>query len=349
MRYFDTNLVANSRPHSAWWDELSADREWFHNTEGNLAAARNAQVMLPRDAWVEFDNITRRIMRADTASFMIDLMPLAKPIHIGKLVHMTRVAGDAGTVVRSMSGQAAVPLDKVAYDYRGAPVPIFATGYGREWREWNTLQSENFDALADDQEAHSVKLRDDQADYVLNGDLTISVEGYKGYGILNNPLAKAINLGTAVGGAAIDLTSAAVTSDQIEAFVNGVLGSAMDANKINVGINLYVSPEIMRNLDRPYSGSAGNKVGSLRDALVANRRINKIEQTFALTGNAFFAFVPSSEYIRPLIGMASNTTAKTRINPTDNYQFMIMGAMGLEIRTDWAGHTGVFYSTVVNA
>ncbi len=41
---------------------------------------------------------------------MQDLMPLAKPVNIGKLVVLNRVSGDAGVVVRSVSGQVPVPL-----------------------------------------------------------------------------------------------------------------------------------------------------------------------------------------------------------------------------------------------
>lgn len=347
MRYFDQELVTNSRPHAAWWDEVCASRQWFHNTESSLAEVSNAASVLPRDAWIDLDNITRRVMRNDEGqTYMADLMPLAKAVHIGKLVHMNRVASDAGTVVRSMSGQSPVPLDKVSYDYRGTPVPIFSTGYGREWREWNTLQSENFDALADDQEAHTATLRRDMADYALDGDDTIVVEGYEAKGIRNHPDSKATNLGTGADGNSINLTTA--TADVIESFVNGGLGTVLDDNYIAGGINLYISPEIARNWDKPYSGSTGFKMGSLREALLANRRINKIEVTFKLTGNEFFGFVPNSDYIRPLVGMAANTTAKTRMNPTDNYQFLIMGAMGIDIRSDFNGRSGVFHSVVVD-
>lgn len=341
MRYFDEQLVANSPPHAVWWDEVSATREWFHNTEEALAEVRNAASILPRDAWMDLDGITRRVMRNDEGqAFMADLMPLARAVNIGKLVHMNRVSSDAGTVVRSMSGQVPVPLDKVSYDYRGSPVPIFSTGYGREWREWNTLQSENFDALADDQEAHTAKLRRNMAQFALDGDSSIVVEGFQAYGIRTHPLSRSINIGAA--GANINLTTA--TADAIEAFINGPFGAMLDDNLIVGGVNLYVSPEIARNLDRPYSGSTGFKIGSLREALLANRRINKIVTTFELTGNEFFGFVPSSDYIRPIVGMAVNTTAKTRLNPTDNYQFLIMGAMGIDIRADFNGRSGVFYS-----
>ena len=352
MRYFDDQLVANSRSHAAWWGEISVEREHFHRIEEGHAALMNelmgnAAAVLPRDAWLELDGITRRVMRNDEGqAYMADLMPLAKAVNIGKLVHLTRTSSDAGSVVRSMSGQVPVPLDKVVYTYAGNPVPIFSTAYGREWREWNTLQSENFDALGDDQEAHTAKIRRNMAQYVLDGDATIVVGGYTAYGIRTSPLSKVLNLGP-TGGANIDLDSASTTSDAIDTFFTQTMGAMLDANLVTGKVNLYVSPEIGRNLDRSYSGSAGFKGGTLLAYLLTNRRINKIEVSYELSGNQFFGFVPNSDYIRPLVGMAVNTTAQTRQNPTDNYQFLVMGAMGLEIRADYNGKSGVFYTTDV--
>ncbi len=349
MRYFDTELVANSRPHAAWWGELTANREWFHLSEDQFAEVQNAASILPRDAWLDLDSITRRVMRNDEGqAYMADLMPLARPVSIGKLVHMNRVSSDAGSVTRSMSGQVPAGMDKVAYEYRGSPVPIFSTAYGREWREWNTLQSENFDALSDDQEAHTAKIRRNMAQYALDGDSSISVSGYTAAGIRTHSLSNAINLGSATGGANIDLTASGTTTDAIEAFFNGPFGAMLDDNLVSQPVNLYISPEIARNWDRPYSGSAGFKVGSLMEAIEKNRRINKVTVTFELSGNEFFGFVPNADYIRPLIGMAVNTTAMTRQNPTDNYQFLVMGAMGIDIRADFNGKSGVFYSTDID-
>ncbi|QYJ00758.1 hypothetical protein KUV46_15725 [Thalassovita mediterranea] len=350
MRYFDEQLVANSRPHQAWWSEVCVNREWFHRSETGLASVANAASILPRDAWLDLDGITRRVMRNDEGqAYMADLMPLAKAVNIGKLVHLNRVSSDAGSVQRSMSGQVPNTLDKVTYAYRGNPVPIFSAGYGREWREWNTLSSENFDALADDQEAVTAGIRRDMAQYALDGDANITFQGYDATGIRTSTLSKVINLGTANSGANIDLTAAATTSDAIDTFITQTLGAMLDANNITGAVNLYVSPEIGRNFDRSYSGSAGTKQGKLWDYLESNRRINKIAVTYELTGNEFFGFVPSSEYIRPLVAMAVNTTAKARMNPTDNYQFLVMGAMGMEIRADFSGKTGVFYSTDIDS
>lgn len=354
MRYFDTALVnAHPRQHGQWWAQQNAAREYFMRQENNLAefegpsiGIANAAAILPRDAWLELDGITRRVMRADEGqTWMADLMPLAKPVNIGKLVHLDRVSSDAGTVVRSVSGQVPVPMDKVTYDYRGTPVPVFATGYGREWREWNTLQSENFDALSDDQEAHSAKLRRDNALYVLNGDASINIGGYTAYGIRTSPLSKSINLGASGGGANINLTTA--TADQLDAFFSGPFGQMLDDNLITGKVNLYISPEIARNWDKQFSLSSGYKAGTIMQFLEGNRRINKIAVSYELVGNQFFGFVPSAEYIRPLVAMATSTVAMPRQHPRANYQFEIWNAMGIQIRADINGRTGVFYSVNV--
>lgn len=348
MRYFDQALIAaHPRCHAVWNADQWAARDFFMDAEAAIAPYEmvgNAGPILPRDAWLDMDNITRRVMRSDEGSvWMNDLMPLAKPVNIGKIVHLNRVSSDAGTVVRSIGGQTPVPLDKVTYDYRGTLVPMFLTGYGREWREWNSLQSENFDALADDQEAHAAKIKRDMALYVLNGDATMVFQGYQGYGIRTHPLSKSINIGAS--GNNINMTTA--TADALDAFFTGPFGALLDASYITGGVNLYISPEIARAWDKTYSGSAGFKDGTVMEFLMKNRRINKIAVTFELTGNEFFWFVPNADYIRPIVGMAVTTTAIPRDRPRANYQFELAGAMGLEIRADFNNRTAVGYSVNV--
>jgi Family of unknown function (DUF6260) len=348
MRYYDQALIdAHPREHGVWNAQMWGERDYWRDVESAVAEYEgigNAAGILPRDAWLEMDGITRRVMRNDEgAPWMNILMRLAKPVNIGKIVHLNRVSSDAGTVVRSISGQNPVPLDKVTYDYRGTLVPMFLTGYGREWREWKSYESEGFDALADDQEAHAAKIKRDMALYALNGDATMVFQGYQGYGIRTHPLSKSINVGPA--GNNINLTTA--TADALDNFFTVAFGALLDASFISGGVDLFVSPEIGRAWDKTYSGSAGFKDGSIRDFLLKNRRINSINITFELTGNEFFWFQANAEYIRPIVGMAVTTTAIPRDRPRANYQFELAGAMGIEIRADINGLTAVGYSVSV--
>gem|GEM_PF-4866235 len=225
-----------------------------------------------------------------------------------------------------------------------ATVTTYICRFG--WREWNTLQSANFDALADDQEGALDKINRNMADYVLDGDANIKFQGYTAYGLRNSSLTKLINLGSAAGGANIDLTTA--TPDELEAFFVGPFGAMLDANLITEAVNLYISLEIARAWDRSYSSAEGFKQGTVREFVARNRRIAKIEVTHKLSGNQFFGFVPNARFVRPLVGMAVNTTAITRLNPTDNYQFLVMGALGIEVRGDYNGKSALSAMTTVN-
>lgn len=347
MRYFDKKLLANSALHAEWWSDISFQRSFFMNSE--IALANAAPLTLPDAAWLELDTETTRVMRDDEGQeFMRDLMPLARPVDIGVTVLVNRIVGDSGIVVRSMSGQVPTPLENGVIDYDGTPIPVFSGGYGRAWREFATIRNANFNPLLDDHENTVAAVQRDMADYTLTGDMRMSVSGYKGFGIMNHPNSKVINLGSAAGGANIDLTNNALTADVIETFFSSTLGAMLDANSVTDKVNIYVSPEIGRNLDRSYSGAGGFKDGTIWTQLLKNRRIGKLAVTSMLSGNQFMGFVPNGRFIKPLVGMAVNTMPKVRINPRDNYQWEVAGAQGIQITRTANGKSGVFRSAVLN-
>ena len=304
----------------------------------------NQSSLIPDDVWRDIDATTKTVMRDDEGSvFVNDLMPLARTVNLGKTVHLYRVSNDAGIVKRSISGNVPDEMDKVNYSFRGHPVPMFSTSYGRDWREWLGQRSEGFDALIDDAETHGAELRQNIAQYMLDGDSSIVVQGYQGYGIKNHPMTKQIDLSG--GGLNIDLTSNSTTSDDIETFFTRDVGAVMDTNLITAPMNVYVSPEIMRRFEKSYSAAGGFKGGSLYDFLLRMGRIGAIKRTYELSGNEFFMLVPNRKFIRPLIGMAAATVAIPRTQMTDSYQFRLLAAAGLEIRADQPGKSGVFYAT----
>lgn len=347
MLHFDKKLVANNKDtHAKWWGEVEQARHFADSEEARVMSVNSAAI-LPRDVWRQMDTTTTELLRGDGGSaFMDDLMPLATSVNIGKMVVLSRAASDAGTVTVSLTGQVGTPTDKTDYSYSGAVIPIFSSSYHRNFREMEALRSEGFNALVDDQYNTAFNLRKRMAGYVMDGDAGISIEGYKGQGIRTNPASKAINLGSAAGGAGIDLTTA--DADAILAFFQGPFAAMLDDNFITAQVNLYVSPGIKRNFEKNLSQADGFKGGTIERAILEKGRIAAIKRTYELTGNEFFGFVPDRRFIRPVIGMAMSTVAIPRHHPRANYVFDVWAAMGLEIKADYNGRSGVFHSVAIN-
>lgn len=334
MLHFSKQLITNSAFHKRQWDELTMNRKHFLNKEKELVG--NA-VTKPQP-WFALDTTIAAVMRDNAGQVIMgDLMPLAKSVNIGRTLHGYRYTADgASTVQRHMSGQKPQPMDHGGYDFRAVPVPIFTNGIGRSWREWNILANEDFDAWAQDAETATYHIRENMAGYLLDGDSSIQVDGYSAYGLRNSPYTQQVDL------TGIDLTTA--TSAEWETFLAVTFGGVADANLVSQPMNLYVSPEIARSLDLPYSDNYDS--GTRMQRLQGNRRIGQIKVDYALTGNEFIAFVPNQRYLRPIVGMPVGSQMMPRQYPTDDYNLLIMGAMGFEIVADGTGKSAVFYGSV---
>jgi hypothetical protein len=345
---FSKKLVTNSAQVAQAWNQLKASRQIFNNAQNQMSATHgnaievNQAAILTQDYWREVDNVTTRVIRDDEgAPLLDDLLSLGTPISIGKTAALYRVSSDAGYVNRSMSGQEPETLDKVVYDHYGDPVPIFKTGYAREWREWLGLQTENIDAMSDDQEAAVAALRQDMAQYILTGDEKIKVQNFEGKGITNHPHTNQVDLSAS--GLNIDLTSTATSNDDIINFFTKDFVVILDANLVSEQLKVFISPEIERRLNLPYSNSNGFKEGTVKDYILRySAHIGSFTKTFELKGNHFIGYVRNAQYIKTRIAAPIGSFMKQRINPHDNYQTLVWSAFGLQIKRDFNGKSKVF-------
>lgn len=103
-------------------------------------------------------------------------------------------------------------------------------------------------------------------------------------------------------------------------------------------------PAVRRSFMRPYSDAAGFKGGTVEQYITqfGNGRIGKIGTNFLLTGNHFVGYVRNDMYIRPRVAQPVSTYAAARVNPHDNFNFLVWSAMGLQVRKDFAGKSKVF-------
>lgn len=341
------------------YQELQANRNiWNRNNASMIEANRsimttemlqaNALAGLGREFWAEIDNQIIQYRNQETGMEIVtDLLRVQTVLSVGKTAKLYNVVGDiADDVSVSIDGQAPYSFDHTEYNSDGDPIPIFTAGYGVNWRHAAGLTSVGIDLVLDSQAAKLRKFNRQIVSYVLDGSENIQVENYPGQGLRNHRNTAKINLGSGGGGANINLTTA--TQVQLAAFfTTGAFGQAARANKVDVYDVLWVSPEIYGNMTQPATTVIGGSTlltgGTVLQMITGFIPAREIRQTFALSGNEFLAYQRRKDVVTPLVGMATGVVPLPRPLPQVNYNFQIMAAMGLQIKRDDAGLSGVLY------
>ncbi|HBA9159078.1 TPA: hypothetical protein J1274_000084 [Escherichia coli] len=346
MYFTKKNLAANSRL-QAHWAELWAQRNIYNNQHNAMIAANKANMTtemlacnavggFEKEFWKEIDN---QIIELNTEEIGIeivnDLMAVQTVLPIGKTLKMYSVAGDINDeVVMSMDGQVPHGFDHTEYGSDGDPIPMFAAGYGVNWRHAAGLNTVGIDLALDSQRLKLKKFNKARVDFYLNGNERMVVDGHKAMGLKNHKNTQQLTL-------TIDLTTAGF-EEIIDFFTVGEFGVLARNNFVAKYDRLWVSPEIMANLARPHIVN-GAIVGSVLDIIKPFAPVGEITQTFALKGNEILGYQRRKDVVTPLIGMTTGVVPLPRMMPTDNYNFRIMSAEGLQITSDMLGRSGVVY------
>lgn len=347
--FFTKTAIAANQALAGQWEFVESTRSHFEATQKHFGSlphlnaaqqAANAAAVIPRDAWREMDSTTKTIMVSDEGGPLLnDLLPLAKPVSIGKIVAEYRRNSDNGVAQSSISGQLAKGLSKGVYDYDGSLVLIHDAGFGREWREVEAHRSEGFDGLSDDQ-ANAVRAVNRQiVRHIVNGVADTKFKNYEARGLKTSTNVASFNLtGT-------DLTATATTYAQIEAVFIAILQQQQATNFVRTPLTFYVSSGIWFNLLR-----RGTTDAAFETFLAALLRlpgiaaIKLINDTSLLSGNEMFVIPLSSEHIQPIVGMAVTTTPIQRLHPFADFNYVCWGAVGLLIKADSAGKKGCLWA-----
>lgn len=344
------NAIAGRGAFDTQWGEVRNARQMANNHNRALAAMAGMQVnegLIPRDVYQDFDNVTVQRMRSDDGdTFLNDMLPNSRSVNIGKLIQQFRRSSDAGNVQTSMTGQIGVKMDQVEYSYDGSIVPIHDTGFSRNWREWNAMQSEGFDALVDDQRENVATIRQRLADSFLDGHKdaagnTIVVDSFSWQGMRNDSRVAQVDLGA--GGINFDFTDQTKTGEEIKAAFIQVRDVLRITNNCARDAIYYVSREISSNFERKFSTQYDAKI--IMQELADLMGVEAIKETNKLTGNQLMAFVNDADFVRPVVGMGVNTVAMPRPVYNSDYQFVTWAAIGWQVRTDFFGRTCAMYAT----
>lgn len=328
------------------WNQLWATRDYHDAVDRVLrvnAITAGMQVNAEgpaRDFWKAVDNQVVELRNQETGMEIItDLLAVQTVLPIGKTVKLYNQVGDIdNSVAISMDGQAPYSFDHVDYDSDGDPVPIIQAGFGVNWRHWQGMKTVDMDVALDSQRAKQREYNRKLVSLALDGKDSIKVNGYQSQGLRNHRNTKKLNLGAA--GYNIDLTTA--TAAQMLAFFQGGFATQLTANRIAKLDVLWVSMEVWDNMAKIYVEN-GVTVGTVREYLLRFSRLGDIRGTFGLTGNEILGYVRSRDVVSPLVGMPTSTLPLPRPMPESNYNFRIMGAMGMQVKADANGMGGVFY------
>ena len=348
MFYFDKEFATNTRSGAAHKEQkrhVTRQREHFSVQNAQFLGAHgmfqgNAAAIIPQDVYREFDSQTKKLMRAPNLTLMNDLMPLAKGLPVGKVEHVYRQASDSGVVVTDLEGASPVEIDKADYNYDSSIKVVHKTGFGRSWMEIEGQSSEGFDGLVDDQ-ANSVRLMQETiAGHIYNG-VDVTFKGTSADGIKNS--SKVVSVDLDASGLNIDFTSSSTSASDIRAAWIALVDALRITNNVMGDITFYVSREIMSNFQRYFSASDVG-FGTILQSLLNLNGVAAIKEDAQLSGNEVVGTVLDPQTIRPLVGMAVTTVPLVRSNPFENYNFITWSNVGLEIKVDYDGRSGVLYA-----
>ncbi|WP_298016692.1 major capsid protein [uncultured Castellaniella sp.] len=357
MFFTPQTLAANSRLRGHWAD-LWANRNIYNRQHRTMVEANRAQMTpdmlacnavggFARDFWAEIDNQVIQMRDTETGmEILTDLLAVQTVLPVGKTAKLYNMVGDiADDVSVSLDGQAPFSFDHTEYNTGGDPIPVFTAGYGVNWRHAAGLSTVGLDLVLDSQEAKLRKYNKKLVSYLLDGNDKIKVESYEAKGLRNHANTKKIDLKTAgASGGAINLTTASQT-DLNKFFTSGAFGQTARANRVDAYDVVWVSPEIFGNLNAPYLDSNGIATDrTILQVFGPRWNVREFRMTYALSGNELLGYQRRRDVVTPLVGMTTGVVPLPRPLPNVNYNFQIMGAMGIQVKADDAGLSGVVYA-----
>ncbi|PHR55979.1 MAG: hypothetical protein COA43_14780 [Robiginitomaculum sp.] len=290
----------------------------------------------PEQAYLEFDRTSKieQVPMGEHAT-LTRLLGVARSVNIGKEVFEYRKVSDAGIGQTSMSGQIGVKMDHTDVSYGGTVIPVHDIGFGRRWRETESMRADGYDALIDDSREVERQLLTTLDTYMWDGDADVELKGSVWLGIKADPSVASATIG-------VDLAGGAVTATDIRNEVRRIRDILLITNNCSGGIRLGISREIGSNWERVFSNADGT-FGTIRTMIEELRGITEIYEDSRLVGNQLFMAVIGQEGFHPVVGMGMSTYMVPRQFHNSDYNFIKWAAVGFLVKTDFSTRTCALY------
>jgi len=289
---------------------------------------------LPKDVWGLWDREAVEVQRTTLRVFNDLSTSVSRPMPIGKLVHHFQTVSDSGSVNVSLDGRSKGRTDQPVFAYHGTPLPIIDSPFSYGWRQVAAASTEGFQLDAAGRMNSMRKIAEKAESLMLNGDTDIVVGADPLYGLRTHPRRNTRTTAQALNGA---------TGAQWLATITATLKLLHDDN-FKSPATIYLNFDdwfyaTSTEFTAGYPKTIAQRVlelGGLRDVIDAD----------SINPGEVIAVVKDRRVLQVLNGMPMTTRAQFRANPEDDYNFVTMAAVALEIRFDANQNCGVAVSSL---
>ena len=289
---------------------------------------------LPKDVWGLWDREAVEVQRTTLRVFNDLSSSVSRPMPIGKLVHHFQTVSDSGSVNVSLDGRSKGRTDQPVFAYHGTPLPIIDSPFSYGWRQVAAASTEGFQLDAAGRMNSMRKIAEKAESLMLNGDTDIVVGADPLYGLRTHPRRNTRTTAQALNGA---------TGAQWLATITETLKLLHDDN-FKSPATIYLNFDdwfyaTSTEFTAGYPKTIAQRVlelGGLRDVIDAD----------SINPGEVIAVVKDRRVLQVLNGMPMTTRAQFRANPEDDYNFVTMAAVALEIRFDANQNCGVAVSSL---
>jgi len=289
---------------------------------------------LPKDVWGLWDREAVEVQRTTLRVFNDLSSSVSRPMPIGKLVHHFQTVSDSGSVNVSLDGRSKGRTDQPVFAYHGTPLPIIDSPFSYGWRQVAAASTEGFQLDAAGRMNSMRKIAEKAESLMLNGDTDIVVGADPLYGLRTHPRRNTRTTAQALNGA---------TGAQWLATITATL-------KMLHGDNFKSPATIYLNFDDWfYATSTEFTAGypkTIAQRVLELGGLREVIDADSINPGEVIAIVKDRRVLQVLNGMPMTTRAQFRANPEDDYNFVTMAAVALEIRFDANQNCGVAVSSL---
>ena len=316
-----------------------ANRRQF-NTSQIAMAENHGQTLignalpLPKDVWGLWDREAVEVQRTTLRVFNDLSSSVSIPMPIGKLVHHFQTVSDSGQVNVSLDGRSKGRPDQPVFAYHGTPLPIIDSPFSYGWRQVAAASTEGFQIDAAGRMNSMRKIAEKAESLMLNGDTDIVVGADPLYGLRTHPRRNTRTTAQALNGA---------TGAQWLATITATL-KLLHGDKFKSPATIYLNFD-----DWFYATSTEFTAGypkTIAQRVLELGGLREVIDADSINAGEVIAVVKDRSVLQVLNGMPMTTRAQFRANPEDDYNFVTMAAVALEIKFDANQNCGVAVSSL---